>query len=90
MVGNHGMHHRKWATLDNRELQEEVIEAKDRLEQIVGSEIVEAACPFGSYDRRVLRCRRRMAIKRFIPVMAAQQTPALGFSRETPSCATTT
>src|SRR6202022_1834501 len=57
-IGSHGMYHRKWATLSDRELHEEVVEARDRIEQISGSRIVEAACPFGGYNRRVLHCIR--------------------------------
>lgn len=54
-IGTHGMRHRRWIGLDDRALDEEIIEARDRLEQITGTRVVEAACPFGSYDRRVLR-----------------------------------
>ena len=54
-VGNHGLRHRRWAGLNERELHEELVEARDRLEQISGRPIPAAACPFGSYNRRVLR-----------------------------------
>jgi peptidoglycan/xylan/chitin deacetylase (PgdA/CDA1 family) len=54
-IGSHGMHHRKWPGLSDRDLHEEVVEARDRIEQITGSRIVEAACPFGGYNRRVLQ-----------------------------------
>jgi peptidoglycan/xylan/chitin deacetylase (PgdA/CDA1 family) len=57
-IGSHGMRHRKWPGLSHRELQEEVVEARDRIEQITGSRIVEAACPFGGYNRRVLQSLR--------------------------------
>jgi hypothetical protein len=35
-----------------------LIEAKAVLEQVIGRPITRAACPFGSYDRRVLRTLR--------------------------------
>jgi peptidoglycan/xylan/chitin deacetylase (PgdA/CDA1 family) len=54
-IGSHGMQHRKWTVLNNRELDEEIVEARDRLEQITGTRIAEAACPFGRYNRRVLQ-----------------------------------
>jgi peptidoglycan/xylan/chitin deacetylase (PgdA/CDA1 family) len=54
-VGSHGMRHRRWAGLSELELQEELVEARDRLEQIAGRPITSAACPFGSYNRRVIK-----------------------------------
>jgi peptidoglycan/xylan/chitin deacetylase (PgdA/CDA1 family) len=53
-VGCHGMSHRPWRGLDDRSLDEELIEAKAVLEQAIGRPVTRAACPFGSYDRRVL------------------------------------
>jgi peptidoglycan/xylan/chitin deacetylase (PgdA/CDA1 family) len=55
MIGSHGMRHRPWRGLDDRSLSEELLEARDRLEDIVQRRVTEAACPFGSYDRRVLQ-----------------------------------
>jgi peptidoglycan/xylan/chitin deacetylase (PgdA/CDA1 family) len=54
IVGNHGMQHRKWPGLSERELREELVEARERIEQVTGARVAEAACPFGDYDRRVL------------------------------------
>jgi peptidoglycan/xylan/chitin deacetylase (PgdA/CDA1 family) len=54
-IGSHGMYHRRWAELTDRELHEEIVDARDRIEQITGARVLEAACPFGSYDRRILR-----------------------------------
>lgn len=53
-IGCHGMAHRAWRGLDAATLAEEVVAAKARLEDAVGAPVTEAACPFGSYDRRVL------------------------------------
>ena len=58
-IGCHGMQHRPWRTVADGSLREELIEAKRALEEVVGCPVVEAACPFGSYDRRVLRLLRR-------------------------------
>jgi peptidoglycan/xylan/chitin deacetylase (PgdA/CDA1 family) len=63
-IGSHGLHHRDWRTLSDRELYEEVIESRRTLAGIVGSEITQAACPFGSYDRRVLRALRAAGYRR--------------------------
>jgi peptidoglycan/xylan/chitin deacetylase (PgdA/CDA1 family) len=53
-VGNHGMRHRPWAGLSRSDLQEELLEARETLQQMTGTKISEAACPFGSYNRRVI------------------------------------
>lgn len=58
-IGNHGMRHRPWAGLDVAALQEEIVEARSRLEQLTNSKIDQASCPFGSYNRRVLNSLRR-------------------------------
>jgi peptidoglycan/xylan/chitin deacetylase (PgdA/CDA1 family) len=55
VIGNHGMRHRRWIELTKTELHEELVEAKDIIEQIIGGPVLEAACPFGDYNRRVLR-----------------------------------
>ena len=57
-IGCHGMRHRPWRGLGETELHEEHVEAKAMLEQIVERPVNDAACPFGSYDRRVLRSLR--------------------------------
>lgn len=53
-IGCHGMLHRRWRGLADAELREEIVVAKDRLEQAANQPIRRAACPFGAYDRRVL------------------------------------
>lgn len=63
-IGCHGMRHRPWRRLDERALCEEVVYARRALEQVVDRPVSEAACPFGSYDRRVLRFLRRHGYRR--------------------------
>lgn len=58
-VGSHGMRHRAWRNADAAALDEELVQARRRLEAVVGRDVTTAACPFGSYDRRVLRSLRR-------------------------------
>ena len=53
VIGCHGMRHRRWAGLDEPSLREELVDARAIIEEISGQPVVEAACPFGSYDRRV-------------------------------------
>ena len=62
--GTHGMRHRRWTGLDADDLREELVQAKDRLEQIIGKPVQEAACPFGSYDRRVLAALRNLGYRK--------------------------
>ena len=57
-IGLHGMSHRPWRGLPEAELQEELVEAKQRLESQFDLGVTTAACPFGSYDRRVLKTLR--------------------------------
>lgn len=57
-IGCHGMHHRPWRGLNDAALREELVDAKAILERVVERPVTQAACPFGSYDRRVLRTLR--------------------------------
>lgn len=57
-IGCHGMGHRPWRGLDDGQLDDELIRAREVLEGVVGRPVTTAACPFGSYDRRVLRTLR--------------------------------
>jgi peptidoglycan/xylan/chitin deacetylase (PgdA/CDA1 family) len=63
-IGCHGMRHRPWRGLDERALWEEVVEARRQLEEVVRRPVTEAACPFGAYDRRVLRFLRSHGYRR--------------------------
>ena len=63
-IGCHGMRHRPWRGLDERALWEEVVHARRLLEHVVDRPVTEAACPFGAYDRRVLRFLRRHRYRR--------------------------
>lgn len=63
-VGSHGAAHRPWRGLTAAELAVELRDARRRLEDVVGRPVVTAACPFGSYDRRVLEELRREGYER--------------------------
>jgi len=54
-IGSHGISHRPWRGLPGDELAAELNESRIELENICGEPVLEAACPFGSYDRTVLR-----------------------------------
>jgi peptidoglycan/xylan/chitin deacetylase (PgdA/CDA1 family) len=53
-VGNHGMRHRRWTGLSEDNLFEELVTARERIQQVTRTHIAEAACPFGCYNRKVL------------------------------------
>jgi peptidoglycan/xylan/chitin deacetylase (PgdA/CDA1 family) len=63
-IGCHGMYHRPWQRLDEDALEEELSDARRLLEEVAGHSITEASCPFGSYDRRVLRNLREHGYQR--------------------------
>jgi peptidoglycan/xylan/chitin deacetylase (PgdA/CDA1 family) len=55
-IGTHGMDHRPWRGLDRAASQRELVDARHRLEDTLGSgRIRHAALPLGRYDRRLLR-----------------------------------
>lgn len=58
-VGSHGMHHRSWRETTWGELDTEINASRAVLEEIIERSVDVAACPFGHYDRRVLRAMRR-------------------------------
>jgi peptidoglycan/xylan/chitin deacetylase (PgdA/CDA1 family) len=69
VIGSHGWAHRDWRSLDwgpggATEVEEEMVQARKRLEQVTGSDVSEVAVPFGSYDRHVLHALRRSGVAR--------------------------
>lgn len=63
-IGSHGMHHRPWRGLTEREAEEELVDARRRLRALTGGPVMAAACPFGAYDRRLLTRLRRLGYER--------------------------
>lgn len=64
VVGSHGLEHRSWRTLDDDLLDTHLQRARSILEEALGSPVTEASCPFGEYDRRVLKHLRRSGHER--------------------------
>lgn len=54
-IGSHGWSHRSWRSLDPPTRRQEFEESRNRLEQIIQLPVDLAACPFGDYDRSVIR-----------------------------------
>jgi peptidoglycan/xylan/chitin deacetylase (PgdA/CDA1 family) len=63
-VGSHGLHHRSWRPLSDDDLRDDLERARSVLEGVVASPVTEVSCPFGEYDRRVLRQLRRVGHER--------------------------
>lgn len=57
-LGSHGMDHVPWHGLPTPALSRETRESREVLSDIIGAPIISAACPFGSYGRRVLDALR--------------------------------
>lgn len=54
MIGSHGWSHIDWRSADQQTLVKEVDDAKQTIEDAIGSQVDAVAIPFGSYDRRVI------------------------------------
>lgn len=57
-VGTHGRRHIAWRRLAASAATDELVTAREELEQLVQQPITEAACPFGAYEWRTLRTIR--------------------------------
>jgi peptidoglycan/xylan/chitin deacetylase (PgdA/CDA1 family) len=58
-IGSHGVDHVPWRYLGSPALERELHESKQRLSALCDAAVDMAACPFGSYDSRVLRALRK-------------------------------
>ena len=67
-VGSHGARHRSWRTMSARELHAELTGARQAIAAAAGQPVDQVACPFGSYDRRVLSAIRRRGFSRVYTV----------------------
>jgi peptidoglycan/xylan/chitin deacetylase (PgdA/CDA1 family) len=63
-VGSHGMGHRSWRRLDDAALHQELTVARDLIAEASRAPVTTAACPFGEYDRRVLKSLRGRGYRR--------------------------
>ncbi|WP_037607064.1 polysaccharide deacetylase family protein [Streptacidiphilus rugosus] len=74
-VGSHGQGHRAWPEVPDAELGAELADARIRIAEAAGRPVDTAACPFGAYDRRVLRRLRALGYRR---VYTSDRRPAAG------------
>jgi peptidoglycan/xylan/chitin deacetylase (PgdA/CDA1 family) len=59
-IGTHGMRHKPWRGMTSQQLDEELVSARRMISAESGVEVDTAACPLGSYDRKVLTLLRRL------------------------------
>jgi peptidoglycan/xylan/chitin deacetylase (PgdA/CDA1 family) len=52
-IGSHGFDHINWSAASDAELQREFVDARARIEDVLGASIDTASVPFGMVDRRV-------------------------------------
>jgi peptidoglycan/xylan/chitin deacetylase (PgdA/CDA1 family) len=53
-IGTHGMDHIPWRKMPKSVRNRELVEARQRIADVSGVDIVEAALPLGQYDRKLL------------------------------------
>lgn len=73
-IGSHGLAHRPWRMVDDEDLRAEM-NASRIIAHVSRAPVREAACPFGSYDRRVLGALRRHGFSRVYTVDEGHARP---------------
>ncbi|MCY2954907.1 MAG: polysaccharide deacetylase family protein [Planctomycetota bacterium] len=73
IIGLHGKDHLPWGKIDDGRLTAELVDARKEIEDALGEAITWAACPFGSYTRRVLQRLREQSFDR---VYSSDRGPA--------------
>jgi len=76
VIGSHGMWHRPWRqVVSKHEMHEELVTSAHQLADIVGGRVERAACPRGSYDRRVLSALKEAGYARVYTVDGGTSQP---------------
>jgi peptidoglycan/xylan/chitin deacetylase (PgdA/CDA1 family) len=89
-IGSHGVDHVPWRRLASAQLEKEVSQSRRALEQVTGSPVETAACPFGAYDRRSLQALRRAGYRRIYTSDGGVARPHAWVSGRTTVTQTTT
>jgi peptidoglycan/xylan/chitin deacetylase (PgdA/CDA1 family) len=55
IVGSHGLLHRSWTSLDDQALERDLRRSDEVITSAAGRPVDQVSCPWGHYDRRVLR-----------------------------------
>lgn len=75
-IGCHSMTHPYLTDLDDRQLRVEIIDARDRLEQLTGRPVSHFSCPGGRWDERVARLARDSGYMSVATSRVGANTPA--------------
>jgi peptidoglycan/xylan/chitin deacetylase (PgdA/CDA1 family) len=75
-IGCHSMTHAYLSDLGEADLKREIVDAKDRIEQIVGHKIDHFSCPGGRYNQRTIEMARRAGFKTVANSEFHANTPA--------------
>jgi peptidoglycan/xylan/chitin deacetylase (PgdA/CDA1 family) len=62
-IGCHSMTHPYLSDLPDAQLQHEIVDAKAKIEQVIGHAIDHFSCPGGRYDQRTLETARRAGFR---------------------------
>jgi peptidoglycan/xylan/chitin deacetylase (PgdA/CDA1 family) len=63
-IGSHGMWHKPWRGMDQATSDVELVAARDRIAEVVGTPVDTAACPLGRYDRELIGRMRKLGYTR--------------------------
>lgn len=63
-IGTHGHDHVDWRRLDAAGRQRELVDARRRIEDVVGSAVGFASVPFGGFDRPLLKTLKSLGYER--------------------------
>jgi peptidoglycan/xylan/chitin deacetylase (PgdA/CDA1 family) len=83
-IGCHSMTHAFLTDLDTSGLQHEIVEAKDRLEQLISKSVDHFSCPGGRYDSRVAEIARDAGYRSLatsVPRINSPSTDRFGLGR---------
>lgn len=72
-IGSHGMDHLPWRGLDAAGIERELVLARQKLAEIAGTRVDQAALPLGRYDRRVLQNLKNLG---YLRVHTSDRRPA--------------
>lgn len=82
-VGTHGNAHLDWRSLSDWVLRDEIQTSQARLAALGKRPVDAASCPFGSYDRRILKVLRACGLRRVYTSDGGWSAPTSWLQRRT-------
>jgi peptidoglycan/xylan/chitin deacetylase (PgdA/CDA1 family) len=65
-IGSHGLTHSHLTSYSDADLKDQLLQSRERLEEMTGKEVSDLAVPFGRYDRRVITTAIRVGYQRIM------------------------